>query len=94
VKKEAELKRSKLDIYYQFDEYIKSKPRKVSRATLTVYGNVKSHLLVFEKYSNKKITFDSFDFSFYEDFVDYLTFEHVSYAPTNRTHRVKTKYYW
>lgn len=77
VKKEAEEKRSKLDIYYQFDEYIKSKQRKVSPATLTVYGNVKSHLQAFEKYSNKKITFESLDFSFYEDFVDYLTFEHI-----------------
>lgn len=70
-------KRNKLDIYYQFDEYIKSKERKVSKATLTVYGNVKSHLLAFEAYRKQKITFESFDFGFYEDFVDYLTFEHV-----------------
>jgi integrase len=77
AKREAEEKRSKLDIYYQFDEYIKSKQRKVSPATLTVYRNVKSHLQAYEKYSNKKITFENLDFSFYEDFVDYLTFEHV-----------------
>lgn len=77
VHEEVKEKKSKLDIYYQFDEYIKSKQRKVSKATLTVYGNVKSHLLAFEIYSKKKITFQSFDFSFYEDFVDYLTFEHV-----------------
>lgn len=70
-------KRSKLDIYYQFDEYIKSKERKVGKATLTVYGNVKSHLLAFEAFRKQKITFKSFDFGFYEDFVDYLTFEHV-----------------
>jgi integrase len=42
-----------------------------------VYGNVKSHLQAFEKYRKKKITFQCFDFSFYEDFMDYLTFEHV-----------------
>ncbi|WP_315816789.1 hypothetical protein [Paraflavitalea speifideaquila] len=41
TKKEAEEKRSKLDLYYQFDEYIKTKQWKVSPATLTVYGNVK-----------------------------------------------------
>ena len=70
-------KKAKLDIYYQFDEYIKSKERKVSKATLTVYGNVKSHLQAFEAYRKQKITFKSFDFSFYEDFVDYLTFEHI-----------------
>lgn len=70
-------KKAKLDIYYQFDEYIKSKERRVSKATLTVYSNVKSHLLGFEAHRKLKITFSSFDFGFYEDFVDYLTFEHV-----------------
>ncbi len=74
VEQEIVEKRARLDIYYQYDEYIKSKERKVSKATLTVYGNVKSHLLAFEAYRKQKITFDSFDFGFYEDFVDYLTF--------------------
>jgi len=77
IKKVEEEKRSKRDVYYQLDEYIKSKERKVSRATLTVYANVKAHLLAFENYRKQRITFESFDFSFYEDFVDYLTFEHV-----------------
>ncbi|WP_245729180.1 phage integrase SAM-like domain-containing protein [Niabella drilacis] len=79
-------KKNKLSVYYQFDEFIKSKKRKVSKATLTVYGNVKSHLLAFEAFRAQEIFFDSFDFSFYEDFVDYLTFEHVHM-------RRKTKYW-
>ncbi len=74
VEKERRLKE---DLYFQFDDYIKSKARKVSKATLTVYQNVKSHLLAFEIFRNKAITFQSFDFSFYEDFVDYLTFDHI-----------------
>jgi integrase len=77
IQQEIKEKKAKLDIYYQLDEYIKSKQRKVSKATLTVYGNVKSHLLAFEQYRKQKITFESLDFSFYEDFVDYLTFEHI-----------------
>lgn len=78
-KQNTEKKRQQdiLDVYYPFDEYIKSKQRKVGRATLTVYNNVKSHLLAFEEYRKQKITFSSFDFGFYEDFVDYLTFEHI-----------------
>ncbi len=75
--RETKEQRDKLDIYYQLDDYIESKKRKVSKATLTVYQNVKSHLRAFETYRKKKITFESLDFSFYEDFVDYLTFEHV-----------------
>ncbi len=77
LEKKIKEKKDKLNIYYQFDEYIKSKDRKVSKATITVYKNVKSHLLEFEKYRKEKIDFASFDFSFYEDFIDYLTFEHV-----------------
>jgi hypothetical protein len=77
VEQVVEERRSKQDIYYQFDDYIKSKERKVSKATLTVYNNVKSHLLGFEAYRKQKIGFNSFDFSFYIDFIDYLTFEHV-----------------
>lgn len=75
--KEKKRQQDMLDVYYQFDEYIKSKQRKVGKATLTVYRNVKSHLLAFEEYRKQKITFNSFDFGFYEDFVDYLTFEHI-----------------
>lgn len=74
---EIKAKQNKLNIYYQFDEYILSKQRKVSKATLTVYRNVKSHLHAFEKYRQMEIDFNCLDFSFYEDFVDYLTFEHI-----------------
>ncbi len=77
VQQEVADKKTKLDIYYQFDEYITSKQKRVSRDTLTVYKNVKSHLLAFEKYRKQKINFSSLDFAFYEDFIDYLTFEHI-----------------
>lgn len=77
AKKAEELEQSKSSLYFQFDEYIKSKQRKVSRATLTVYGNVKAHLLAFQKFRCAPITFESFDFNFYQDFVDYWTFDHI-----------------
>ncbi len=77
IKQKSIDQKSKLDIYYQLDDYIKSKEKKVSKATLCVYRNVKAHLLAFEKHRAKKITFDNLDFSFYEDFLAYLTFAHV-----------------
>jgi len=77
VEQKAVEQKNKRDIYYQLDEYIKSKERKVSKATICVYRNVKAHLLAFEAYRGKKITFDSLDFAFYDDFVNYLTFEHI-----------------
>jgi hypothetical protein len=34
-------------------------------------------LQAFEKHRQSTISFASFDFNFYHDFIDYLTFEHV-----------------
>ena len=37
---------------------------------------MKAHLISFEEYRKKKISFESFDYEFYEDFIDFLTFEY------------------
>jgi hypothetical protein len=42
-----------------------------------IFENMKATLKAFEAYRGNKITFDSFDFNFYEEFVDYMTFEHI-----------------
>ncbi len=65
------------NLYAQLDDYIASKEKKVSKATLTVFKNVKEHLQYFEHYRKKRITFDSFDYDFYESFVDFLAFEYI-----------------
>jgi len=66
-----------LDVYFQIDEYIKAKKGKVSPATITVFENVKRHLKAFEIFRGKPITFESFDFNFYEAYVDFLAFDYV-----------------
>lgn len=65
------------DLYTQLDDYITSKEKKVSKATLTVFKNVKEHLRAFEIFRKKSITFNSFDYSFYVDFIDFLTFDYI-----------------
>jgi len=59
------------------NDYIRTKTRKVSRGMIRIYNVVKERLLAFQKYRKKSITFDSFDFNFYEDLVNYLTYEHT-----------------
>jgi integrase len=66
-----------LDFFSHMDDYIKSKIRKVSVGMIRSYMVMKKRLLAFEKHQNKKITFDSFDYNFYETFVNYLTYEHL-----------------
>ncbi len=69
--------RKNLDIYFQIDDYISSKSGKVTPGMLRIYRNMKEHLLAFEIFRKKKITFDSFDLDFYESFIDYLSFKYI-----------------
>lgn len=66
-----------LDLYFQIDHYIQCKSGKVASATLNVYKTMKDHLMAYETYRECPITFDSFDYSFYERFVDFLTYEYI-----------------
>ena len=65
------------NIYFQIDNYIKVKTNKVSADMPRIYRNMKDHLLAFENFSKKPITFESLNFSFYEEFVDFLTYDYV-----------------
>ena len=65
-----------LDFFTQFDDYIESKSRSVSLGMLKSYKVIKKRMLEYQKFSKKKITFESFDYNFYQSFVHYLTYEH------------------
>lgn len=72
-----ERKEKSPDVYEQIDEYIKVKTGKVSSATITVYENMKMHLKAFEEFRKQPITFESFDFNFYDSYVSFLTFDYA-----------------
>ncbi len=65
-----------LDLYVQFEDYMKSKKKKVSPRMMNVYKNAKDLLYAFEVYRGKKITFNCFDYNFYDHFVDFLTYDY------------------
>jgi len=69
--------KNQLNVYHEIDEYIKVRYNKVSPATITIILNMKSHLKAFEKYRKLPITFESFDFNFYDTYIDFLTFHYV-----------------
>lgn len=71
-----EARKKKEGFFLQLDLYVQSKEKKVKKATITVYNNMIGHFRAFEKYRNEQITFNSFDFQFYEDFIDFLTFNY------------------
>lgn len=66
-----------LNLFFQIDDYIKCKTGKVTAGMLKVYKNMKDHLEAFQEHRKEPITFDCFDYNFYEKFVDFLTYEYV-----------------
>ncbi|WP_225975393.1 phage integrase SAM-like domain-containing protein [Panacibacter ginsenosidivorans] len=69
--------KSKKEIFFkQLDDYVKSKEKKVRQGTIEVYNDMIGHLAACEKYRKEKITFASLDFQFYEDLVDFLTYDY------------------
>jgi site-specific recombinase XerD len=62
------------EFFFQIDEYIESKRRKVCKGMLAVYGQLKGRLKAFEIFRKRPITFDCIDYNFYDDFIEFLTF--------------------
>lgn len=69
--------RLNLDLYFQIDDYINSKIKKVCKDMPRIYRNMKDHLIEFEAFMGKPITFDNLDLTFYEEFVDFLMYEYI-----------------
>ncbi len=73
-----------LSVFYQIDRYLEDKRGMIQPATVIVIRTMKRHLSCFQTYIGYKVTFDSFDGRFYDQFVRYLTFE----IPVMRRSRV------
>jgi hypothetical protein len=70
-------KLSSWTIYDHIDDYIKNKKDSVARDTVKDYNALKKHLKGFSSYTRKQVTFNSFDYAFYDEFVNYLYYEAV-----------------
>ncbi len=77
---------NKLNVFYQIDDYIRSKTGLVNESTLVAIRNAKKHLLSYQEYKKESITFDGFGARFYERFIKYLTYD---FPLVRRDHLVK-----
>ena len=74
---EVELSKTNPDLFFQIDDYILSKTPHVTPKMLHVFRNMKETMKAFKAYRTNPITFESFDFNFYEEFAEYMMYEHV-----------------
>lgn len=77
IEQKVPISKINLDLFFQIKEYINSKRKRVTSKMINVYNNMRDTLKAFQEYRKKPITFESFDINFYEEFVEYMTYEHV-----------------
>jgi integrase len=63
------------NFFDNLDQWIERRKNQVSLDSWKDYKSLKKHLLGFHSFRKKKIRFESIDYSFYEDFVNYLHYE-------------------
>ena len=61
----------------EYEYFIESSKGRVVNDVIKDYRSLKKHLKAFEKHKRIKISFDSFGFAFYQQFVNYLTYKAV-----------------
>ncbi|MCB9064584.1 MAG: phage integrase SAM-like domain-containing protein, partial [Chitinophagales bacterium] len=78
------------DLFMEIDNYIISKEKRVSKKALCTFHSMKAHLLAYEQFRKTPITFDSFDYNFYEGFIDFLTYDYKLPRKSEPTFGLKT----
>ena len=68
-------KKKDLNVFNNIDSYMDERKPEAKRCTIHVINKMKHHLKSFECYRGTPITFDSFDFDFYVEFMKYMTYE-------------------
>jgi integrase len=71
------MKKKEKGFFEEYDKYIASKEKKVVPKGLGNFRTTKERLLAFQTFRKQKITFQSLDFTFYTEFVDFLTYDFV-----------------
>ena len=66
-----------LDVYFQIDDYIKSKSQRVTPDMLRIYRNMKDHLQAFDEYRGAVTTFLSFDHDYCEPLINFLSLHYI-----------------
>jgi len=64
------------DFFQEMDSYIKSKEKKVCEKGIANFQNLKDRLQAFQIFRRKEIKFSSLDFNFYQELVEFLSYDY------------------
>ena len=70
IKKEA-------DFWIEYEKFIESSKGRVVYNVISGYISLKKHLLGFQKHTKRKVSFENFNYAFYQKFTKYLTYDAI-----------------
>ncbi|MDD2197346.1 MAG: tyrosine-type recombinase/integrase [Bacteroidales bacterium] len=73
--REYDFKSKRVDLFEQLDKYIEEKTNRVTRDVIKDYNSLKKHLNGFKEHSSQPITFSALNSTFYDEFLDYLSYK-------------------
>lgn len=76
-KNDYDFKSKRVNFFDQLDKYIEEKMNRVSKDVIKDYNSLKKHLNGFKDYSSQAINFTNLNSTFYNEFVDYLSYKVV-----------------
>jgi hypothetical protein len=65
------------DIFKQLELYIQAKEQNLCSQFPAMVRNIAQQLAAYQLARNKRLTFESFEIDFFQDFVNYLSYEHI-----------------
>ena len=76
-KKDYDLKTKRVNMFNQLDKYIEERMNHVSNDVIKDYNSLKKHLNGFNDHSSQAISFSNLNSTFYNEFVEYLSYDVV-----------------
>lgn len=73
--REYEQRSSRVDLFDALERYMWEKASSVSKDQIKDYRTLRKHLMNFKKYSSQPITFRCLNLTFYNEFMDYLSYK-------------------
>jgi len=67
--------KKEVDFWTEYEKFIESSKGRVVKDVIKDYNSLKKHLLGFQKHTRRRVSFENFNYAFYQKFTKYLTYD-------------------
>ena len=65
------------EFWEEYEKFIESSIGRVVKDVIKDYNSLKKHLLGFQKHTRRRVSFENFNYAFYQKFTKYLTYDAI-----------------